>query len=70
MASPRADAGLPLPIFPQLQRAPRVLALRVAAMFRILVSLLCLHQEFIYANQLMHVSNTFISHENKRLGGL
>ncbi|KAG8642874.1 ABC transporter D family member 1 isoform X2 [Manihot esculenta] len=38
VASPRADAGLPLPIFPQLQRAPRVLALRVAAMFRILAS--------------------------------
>ncbi|KAJ9177606.1 hypothetical protein P3X46_012809 [Hevea brasiliensis] len=37
LASPSADPGLPLPIVPQLQRAPKALALRVSAMFRILV---------------------------------
>ena len=38
-ASPSVDQTVPWPVFPQLQTAPRVLPLRVAAMFKILVSL-------------------------------
>ena len=37
-ASPDTDYDVPLPIVPPLQRAPRALPLRVAAMFKILVS--------------------------------
>lgn len=35
--SPPMDHAVSLPVFPQLRGAPRVLPLRVAAMFRVLV---------------------------------
>lgn len=38
-ASPIAENSFPLPSFPQLQNDPRMLPLRVAAMFKVLVCL-------------------------------
>jgi hypothetical protein len=40
--SPSAEHNVTVPVFPQLQRAPGALPLRVAAMFKVLVSLLLL----------------------------
>lgn len=37
--SPRVDHKVSLPVVPQLQTAPKALALRVAAMFKVLVSM-------------------------------
>lgn len=39
MAAPVANNKAPLPIVPQLQMSSRILPLRVAAMFKVLVSL-------------------------------
>lgn len=42
ISSPEIDKKVPLPIAPQLQKPPRVLLHRVAAMFNVLVGYLCL----------------------------
>jgi len=51
-ASPNIDHNVLLPIVPPLQRAPRALPLRVAAMFKILVSPFKINGVMIHANGL------------------
>lgn len=48
VASPLVNHCVPLPIVPQLQSAPRALPLRVAAMFKVLVSLFSLMSVFSF----------------------
>ncbi|KAJ9162840.1 hypothetical protein P3X46_022582 [Hevea brasiliensis] len=70
VACPSADPGLPLPIVPQLQRDPRVLALRVAAMFKILVpTLLDKQGAQLLAVAVLVVSRTWVSDRIASLNG-
>ncbi|KAI5582443.1 hypothetical protein BDE02_07G086900 [Populus trichocarpa] len=69
-ASPSVDHNLPLPIVPPLQRAPRVLPLRVAAMFKILVpSILDKQGAHLLAVAFLVVSRTFVSDRIASLNG-
>ncbi|KAL9377881.1 hypothetical protein Peur_029216 [Populus x canadensis] len=69
-ASPSIDHNLPLPIVPPLQRAPRVLPLRVAAMFKILVpSILDKQGAHLLAVAFLVVSRTFVSDRIASLNG-
>ncbi|KAJ9132191.1 hypothetical protein P3X46_034280 [Hevea brasiliensis] len=70
VACPSADPGLPLPIVPQLQRDPRVLALRVAAMFKILVpTVLDKQGAQLLAVAVLVVSRTWVSDRIASLNG-
>ncbi|XP_041002944.1 ABC transporter D family member 1 isoform X2 [Juglans microcarpa x Juglans regia] len=68
--SPPVVKTVPLPVFPQLQTAPRVLPLRVGAMFKILVPTLLDRQgaQFL-AVALLVVSRTWISDRIASLNG-
>ncbi|KAB5548156.1 hypothetical protein DKX38_011562 [Salix brachista] len=69
-ASPSANHNLPLPIVPPLQGAPRVLPLRVAAMFKILVpSILDKQGAHLLAVAFLVVSRTFVSDRIASLNG-
>ncbi|XP_043813595.1 ABC transporter D family member 1 isoform X2 [Manihot esculenta] len=65
-----ADPGLQLPIVPQLQRAPRALALRVAAMSKILVpTVLDKQGAHLLAVAFLVVSRTWVSDRIASLNG-
>lgn len=69
-ASPSVDQTVPLPVFPQLQTAPRVLPLRVAAMFKILVPTVLDRQGVqLLAVAFLVVSRTWISDRIASLNG-
>ncbi|KAG7983165.1 hypothetical protein I3843_04G091200 [Carya illinoinensis] len=68
--SPPVDKTVPLAVFPQIQMTPRLLSLRVAAMFKILVPTLLDRQgaQFL-AVALLVVSRTWISDRIASLNG-
>lgn len=69
-ASPSVDHTVPLPVVPQLQTAPRILPLRVAAMFKILVpTVLDKQGAQLLAVALLVVSRTWISDRIASLNG-
>ncbi|KAG5241794.1 ABC transporter family member [Salix suchowensis] len=69
-ASPSVNHNLPLPIVPPLQGAPRVLPLRVAAMFKILIpSILDKQGAHLLAVAFLVVSRTFVSDRIASLNG-
>ncbi|KAB5556510.1 hypothetical protein DKX38_007419 [Salix brachista] len=69
-ASPNTDYDVPLPIVPQLQRAPRALPLRVAAMFKILVpTILDKQGAHLVAVAFLVISRTFVSDRIASLNG-
>ncbi|PON35610.1 ATP-binding cassette containing protein [Parasponia andersonii] len=69
-ASPSADHAVSLPIFPQLRGAPRVLPLRVFAMFRVLIPTLFDKQGAqLLAVAFLVVSRTWISDRIASLNG-
>lgn len=69
-ASPVVDHNVPLPVFPQLKRAPRILPLRVAAMFKVLVPTVFDRQGAqLLAVALLVVSRTWISDRIASLNG-
>uniref|UniRef100_A0A6N2LIZ8 ABC transmembrane type-1 domain-containing protein n=1 Tax=Salix viminalis TaxID=40686 RepID=A0A6N2LIZ8_SALVM len=69
-ASPSVNHNLPLPIVPPQSRAPRVLPLRVAAMFKILVpSILDKQGAHLLAVAFLVVSRTFVSDRIASLNG-
>ncbi|KAJ4841526.1 ATP-binding cassette sub- D member 1 [Turnera subulata] len=69
-ASPLPDDSCPLPIVPQLQRAPRALPLRVAAMFKILVpTLLDKQGAQLLSVAVLVVSRTWVSDRIASLNG-
>ncbi|XP_058091212.1 ABC transporter D family member 1 isoform X2 [Magnolia sinica] len=68
--SPTMDHKVQLPVVPQLQMAPRLLPLRVAAMFKILVpTLLDKQGAQLFAVALLVVSRTWISDRIASLNG-
>lgn len=68
--SPHLDESIGLPIVPQLQQTPRVLPLRVAAMFKILVpTVLDKQGAQLLAVALLVVSRTWISDRIASLNG-
>ncbi|KAG1369924.1 putative ABC transporter D family member 1 [Cocos nucifera] len=69
-SSPKIDYRVPLPIVPQLQKTPRILPLRVAAMFKILVPTLLDRQGAqLFAVALLVASRTWISDRIASLNG-
>uniref|UniRef100_A0A5B6Z6Q8 Putative Peroxisomal membrane ABC transporter family, PMP family isoform 1 n=1 Tax=Davidia involucrata TaxID=16924 RepID=A0A5B6Z6Q8_DAVIN len=69
-ASPPGDHNVPLPVIPQLQSAPRILPLRVAAMFKVLVpTLLDKQGAQLLALSVLVVSRTWISDRIASLNG-
>ncbi|KAJ6737190.1 ABC TRANSPORTER D FAMILY MEMBER 1 [Salix viminalis] len=69
-ASPNTDYDVPLPIVPPLQRAPRALPLRVAAMFKILVpTILDKQGAHLVAVAFLVISRTFVSDRIASLNG-
>ncbi|KAG1331147.1 ABC transporter D family member 1-like [Cocos nucifera] len=69
-SSPEIEGNVPLPMVPQLQRAPRTLPLRIAAMFKILVPTLLDGQGAqLFAVALLVVSRTWISDRIASLNG-
>ncbi|CAL9054400.1 unnamed protein product [Musa banksii] len=70
ISSPEIDKKVPLPIAPQLQKPPRVLLHRVAAMFNVLVPSLFDRQGMkLFAVALLVVSRTWISDRIASLNG-
>ncbi|XP_065875932.1 ABC transporter D family member 1 [Euphorbia lathyris] len=68
--SPNEDPKRPLPIVPQLQRPPRLLALRVAAMFKILVpTVLDKQGAHLLSVAFLVVSRTWVSDRIASLNG-
>ncbi|KAK1294460.1 ABC transporter D family member 1 [Acorus calamus] len=68
--SPKRDHKVPLPIVPQLEKHPRILPLRVAAMFKVLVPTLVDKQGAqLFAISLLVVSRTWISDRIASLNG-
>nr|CAN75977.1 hypothetical protein VITISV_025957 [Vitis vinifera] len=68
--SPSVDCNVPLPVIPQLQSAPRVLPLRVASMFRILVpTVLDKQGAQLLAVALLVLSRTWVSDRIASLNG-
>ncbi|OVA14380.1 ABC transporter-like [Macleaya cordata] len=68
--SPIIDNEGPLPVVPQLKKAPRVLPVRVAAMFKVLVpTLLDKQGAQLFAVALLVVSRTWISDRIASLNG-
>eukprot|EP00262_Sarcandra_glabra_P018238 TRINITY_DN6477_c0_g2_i1.p1 TRINITY_DN6477_c0_g2~~TRINITY_DN6477_c0_g2_i1.p1 ORF type:complete len:624 (+),score=92.76 TRINITY_DN6477_c0_g2_i1:1-1872(+) len=68
--SPLMDHKVPLPIVPQLRKAPRTLPARVAAMFKVLVPMLLDKQGAqFFAVALLVVSRTWISDRIASLNG-
>ncbi|KAH9670040.1 ABC transporter D family member 1 [Citrus sinensis] len=69
-ASPIADHNVPLPVFPQLKSAPRILPLRVADMFKVLVPTVFDKQGAqLLAVAFLVVSRTWISDRIASLNG-
>nr|XP_029122470.1 ABC transporter D family member 1 isoform X2 [Elaeis guineensis] len=69
-SSPKIEYKVPLPIVPQLQKTPRILPLRVAAMFKILVPTLLDRQGAqLFAVALLVASRTWISDRIATLNG-
>ncbi|KAJ4715706.1 ABC transporter D family member 1-like [Melia azedarach] len=69
-ASPSVDHNVPLPVFPQLKSAPRILPLRVAAMFKVLVPTVFDKQGAqLLAVAFLVVSRTWISDRIASLNG-
>ncbi|XXG65186.1 hypothetical protein AAC387_Pa05g2954 [Persea americana] len=68
--SPRVDHKVSLPVVPQLQTAPKALALRVAAMFKVLVpTVLDKQGAQLFAVALLVMSRTWISDRIASLNG-
>lgn len=68
--SPAVDRNVPLPVVPQLQRVPRVLPLRVASMFKILVpTVLDKQGAQLLAVAVLVVSRTWVSDRIASLNG-